>query len=434
MSANEDPRASIHKLKVIGFAVIAVLIGGVGGWAATSQLSGAVIAPGTIVVQSNVKKVQHPTGGIVGAIMVKEGDAVEAGQLLMRLDDTLTKATLGIVRSQLNELTAREARLLAERDGDEAIVFPDALTGRISEPAVTTAVAGEEKLFESRRRTRNGQKAQLRERISQTNEEIRGLSAQHAGKETEIKFIGEELVGVTDLYKRNLIPIIRYMQLQRDQAKLEGDRGHLIAEIARARVKISETELQVIQIDQDFRTEVLKELREAQGRIGELKERVTAAEDQLRRVDIVAPQSGTVHQLSVHTVSGVIANGETIMQIVPHADDLVVEAKVAPQDIDQLAIGAKTVVRIMAGNQRTMPDVEGALIRISADLTREPQTNLAYYVVRVSLDPQKIGRLGDLKLVPGMPAETFIQTQERTPLQYLLKPFQEQIARAFRER
>jgi len=224
------------------------------------------------------------------------------------------------------------------------------------------------------------------------------------------------------------------MQLQRDQAKLQGDLGHLIAEVARARVKISETELQVIQIDQDFRTEVLRELRDAQGRIAELRERVTAAEDQLRRVDIIAPQSGTVHQLSVHTVGGVIANGETVMQIVPRSDDLVVEAKVAPQDIDQLAVGAKTVVRIMAGNQRTMPDIGGALTRISADLTREPQTNLAYYVVRVALDPQETGRLGDLKLVPGMPAETFIQTQQRTPLEYLLKPFQEQIARAFRER
>ncbi|MBM3526825.1 MAG: HlyD family type I secretion periplasmic adaptor subunit [Alphaproteobacteria bacterium] len=410
------------------------MIGGVGGWAATSQLSGAVIAPGTIVVQSNVKKVQHPTGGIVGAIMVKEGDAVEEGQLLMRLDDTLTKATLGIVRSQLNELTAREARLLAERDGAGSIAFPENLTAQASDRSVAAATAGEEKLFESRRNTRNGQKAQLRERIAQTNEEIRGLSAQLSGKETEIKFIGEELVGVTDLYKKNLIPIIRYMQLQRDQAKLQGDLGHLIAEVARARVKISETELQVIQIDQDFRTEVLRELRDAQGRIAELRERVTAAEDQLRRVDIIAPQSGTVHQLSVHTVGGVIANGETVMQIVPRSDDLVVEAKVAPQDIDQLAVGAKTVVRIMAGNQRTMPDIGGALTRISADLTREPQTNLAYYVVRVALDPQETGRLGDLKLVPGMPAETFIQTQQRTPLEYLLKPFQEQIARAFRER
>lgn len=393
-----------------------------------------MIAPGTIVVQSNVKKVQHPTGGIVGAIMVKEGDAVEEGQLLMRLDDTLTKATLGIVRSQLNELTAREARLLAERDGAGSIAFPENLTAQASDRSVAAATAGEEKLFESRRNTRNGQKAQLRERIAQTNEEIRGLSAQLSGKETEIKFIGEELVGVTDLYKKNLIPIIRYMQLQRDQAKLQGDLGHLIAEVARARVKISETELQVIQIDQDFRTEVLRELRDAQGRIAELRERVTAAEDQLRRVDIIAPQSGTVHQLSVHTVGGVIANGETVMQIVPRSDDLVVEAKVAPQDIDQLAVGAKTVVRIMAGNQRTMPDIGGALTRISADLTREPQTNLAYYVVRVALDPQETGRLGDLKLVPGMPAETFIQTQQRTPLEYLLKPFQEQIARAFRER
>src|SRR5712692_6984445 len=331
-----DPRQVIRRLNLVGFAAMAVLIGGVGGWAATSQLAGAVIAPGSIVVESNVKKVQHPTGGIVGEILVREGDVVKEGQVVMRLDDTVTRATLGIVRSQLDELMSREARLLAERDGADALRFPESLTSRRDEKTLATAFAGEEKLFESRRQARIGQRAQLRERIAQINEEIRGLSAQHDAKEKEIQFIGEELVGVTDLYKKNLIPIVRFMQLQRDQARLNGERGQLIADIARAKGKVSETELQIIQLDQDFRTEVLKDLREAQGKIGELKERVTAAEDQLKRVDLRAPQTGTVHQLAVHTVGGVIGNGETIMQIVPRADELVVEAKVAPSDIDQV--------------------------------------------------------------------------------------------------
>jgi HlyD family secretion protein len=184
----------------------------------------------------------------------------------------------------------------------------------------------------------------------------------------------------------------------------------------------------------DFRTEMLKDLREAQGKIGELKERVTAAEDQLRRVDLRAPQSGTVYQLAVHTVGGVIGNGETIMQIVPHADELVVEAKVAPSDIDQLALGAAVTVRIMAGNQRTMLEVNGVLTRIAADVTRERESNQVYYLVRATLPEEQIRRLGDLKVVPGMPVEAFIQTHERTPLQYLLKPLREQIARTFRER
>jgi HlyD family secretion protein len=399
-----------------------------------------VIAPGTIVVESNVKKVQHPTGGIVGEILVKEGGEVEAGQVVLRLDDTVTKATLGVVRSQLDELMAREARLFAERDDAAAIAFPAQLTGARDDASAATATAGEEKLFESRRTARTGQRAQLRERVAQLNEEIRGLSAQLAAKESELDLIGKELVGVAELYQKKLVSISRYTQLQRDQTRLQGESGQFIAQIARARGKISETELQIIQLDQDFRTDVLKDLREAQGKIAELKERVTAAEDQLKRVDLRAPQAGTVHQLAVYTVDGVIGKGETLMQIVPRADELVVEAKVAPPDIDQVAVGAKAMVRIMAGNQRTQPEVMGLLTRVSADLTREqqqpnsPQPPQAYYTVRIALPPEEVARLKDIRLVPGMPAEVFIQTHERTPLGYLLKPLREQIARTFRER
>lgn len=434
MSAPDHPRSAIRKHILTGFAVIVVMIGGVGGWAATSQLAGAVIAPGSIVVESNVKKVQHPTGGIVGEIMVREGSEVVADQIVMRLDDTITKSTLGIVRSQLDELTAREARLLAERDWADVIEFPDELTKRGRDPSVKAAIAGEENLFKSRRGMRNGQKAQFRERKAQTNEEIVGLSAQRAGKESEAILIAEELVGVAELYKKNLIPIIRYMQLRRDQARIEGERGQLTADMARALIRIGETELQILQIDQVFYTDLLKVLQETRGKIAELRERVTAAEDQLKRIDIRAPQSGFVHQLAVHTVGGVIANGEVIMLIVPQSDDLVVEARVAPQDIDQLAVGARTVLRIMAGNQRTTPDVTGVLTRIAADLTKEQQTNHSYYTVRIAFDAKQMRQLGDLKLVPGMPAEAFIQTQDRTPLQYLLKPLHEQIAKTFRER
>jgi HlyD family secretion protein len=313
------------------------------------------------------------------------------------------------------------------------------LTDRRGDIGVATAVSGEEKLFESRRSARTGQRSQLRERIAQTNEEIRGLSAQQAAKETENELIGKELVGVADLYQKNLVSISRYTQLQRDQTKLQGERGQLIADSARARGKISETELQIIQLDQDFRTDVLKDLRESQGKIAELKERVTAAEDQLKRVELRAPQAGIVHQLSVHTVGGVIGNAETIMQIVPRADDLVLEAKIAPSDVDQVALGAKVTVRIMASNQRTTPDVAGFVTRISADLNRDQQGNSgqpapAYYTIRISLPAAEVARLKDIRLIPGMPAEAFIQTHERTPLEYLLKPLQEQIARTFRER
>ena len=444
-SQRHNPLPTIRKLNVIGLAMVVAFVGGVGGWAATSELSGAVIAVGTVIVESNVKKVQHPTGGVIKEILVREGSQVEEGQIVVRLDDTVTRATLGVVRSQLDENNARQARLLAEREGSDAIAFPHDLISRKNEASVATAVNGEEKLFEARRMARAGQRSQLRERVAQSNEEIRGLTAQSQAKEKEIALIGDELVGVTELYQKNLVSISRFMQLQREQARLSGERGQFIADVARSRAKISETELQIIQLDQDFRTEVLKDLRETQGKVTELVERMAAAEDQLKRVDIRAPRSGFVNQLTVHTVGGVIGNGETLMQIVPHGDDLIVEAKVAPQDIDQVEQGSHALVRIMSGNQRTMRDLQGILTHVSADLTRDPpseggpsgaggQASPPYYAVRVSLPPAELERLGDFRLVPGMPAEVFIETYARTPLQYLLKPLREQIARTFRER
>jgi HlyD family secretion protein len=441
-ATGHDPRRMIRKLNLAGLAISVALVGGVGGWAATAQLAGAVIAQGTIVVESDVKKVQHPSGGVVGEIFVKEGSEVEEGQVVLRLDDTVTRSTLGVVQSQLYELAARQARLLVERDDGDAIAFPAQLTARRDDASVATAIAGEEKLFESRASARRGQRSQLRERVAQTNEEIRGLTAQLAAKETELDLVGKELVGVTELYRKNLVSISRYSQLQRDETRLQGERGQFIADIARARGKISETELQIIQVDQDFRTDVLKDLREAQGKIAELKERLTAAEDQLKRVDLRAPQAGTVHQLAVHTVGGVIANGEVIMRVVPRADQLIVEAKVAPSDIDQVSWGAQAAVRILAGNQRTTPVLTGEVTLVSADIAREQpreQQNVGqpaqpYYTVRIRLPATEVARLRDIHLVPGMPAEVFIQTHERTALQYLLKPLHEQIARTFRER
>lgn len=438
MSGSSELHRAIRRLNLIGLGTVAILVLGVGGWAALAQLSGAVIAPGFVVVESNVKKVQHPNGGIVGQIFVKEGTQVEEGQIVVRLDDTVPRANLGIVRSQLDELLGRQARLSAERDLAEAIAFPEELTSRGGEPQVAAAISGEQKLFESRRQSRLGQRGLLQERIAQISEEVRGLSSQRKAKENEIGLIARELKGVTELFEKNLVSIVRYMALQRDQAKLEGEHGQLGADIARARGRISEIELQIIQIDKDFSTDVLKELREIDGRIAELKERMIAAVDQLRRIDIRAPQSGTVLQLSVHTVGGVIGAGETIMLVVPRLDQLVIEARVAPIDIDQIVQNAPVQVRIMAGNQRTTPSVSGLVSHISADLTRETgsagQPAQAYFLTRVSLNEDSLKGLGDFKLVPGMPAEALIETGVRTPLEFLLKPLQEQISRTFRER
>lgn len=418
----------------IGVVALLCLVGGLGGWAATAELAGAVISQGTVVVDSNVKKVQHATGGIVGEIFVRDGDRVASGDLLLRLDDTITRANLGIITSQLDELEVRKARLVTERDGDTEVALPTTISARMAEAAVLELVAGERLLFESRRTGREGQKAQLKERMAQLQREIEGLDAQQTAKTREISLIEKELVGLIELQGKSLVPSIRVMSLQRDEARLQGERAQHIAAVAQARGRIAEISLQVIQLDQDLRTEVTKELREVQAKMAELSERRIAAQDQLRRIDVRSPQAGVVHQMGVHTIGGVISPSEPIMLIVPEGEALVIEARVAPQDIDQVSPGQVSIVRFSAFNQRTTPELTGAVQRVAADLIREPQLNQGYFVTRIQLSSSELSRLGTLKLVPGMPAEVHIRTSERTPLSYLLKPLTDQFARAFTER
>jgi HlyD family secretion protein len=417
-----------------GLAVVALLTGGVGGLAATTELAGAVIAPGTMVVDTNVKKVQHPTGGIVGELRVRDGDRVKAGDVVVRLDETITQANRAIVVKSLNEMYARLARLEAERDDTAEARFPRELLARSGDPEVGRVIEGERNLFRLRKTARAGQKAQLKERIAQLKEEIQGLTGQIAAKKREIELIAQELEGVRDLWRKNLVQIQRVTALERDAARLEGERGHLIAATAQSKGKISEIELQIIQIDQDLRSEVAKELGEVQAKIAELVERKVAAEDQLKRIDIRAPQDGSVHQLNVHTVGGVITAGEAMMLIVPEADALTAEAKLAPQDIDQVRSGQSAVLRFSTFNQRTTPELNGTVSRVSADLTTDQRTGTSYYTVRIAIPEDEVARLGGLKLLPGMPLETFIQTGERTILSYLTKPFTDQAARAFKGR
>jgi membrane fusion protein, type I secretion system len=425
---------SIRSHVIAGIAAGIVLVAGVGGWAMTTELAGAVVGSGQLVVDSNVKKVQHPTGGVIGELRVREGDRVAAGDVLLRLDETVTRANLTIVIKSLDELSARQARLEAERDNAEAVAFPDALTARAGNLDVSRTMAGEQKLFELRKTSRQGQKAQLRERIGQLAEEISGLAGQADAKRREIELINRELEGVRDLWTKNLIPISRVTALEREAVRLDGERNQLTASVAQSKGKTTEIELQIIQIDQDLRTEVAKELAEIRGKTAELVERQVAAEDQLKRVDIRAPQSGVVLQLAVHTVGGVINPSEPLMLIVPEGDELTVEARVAPQDIDQLALGQPAVLRFAAFNQRTTPEIVGVVAKISADVTQDPKTGAAFYVLRITMPREQIARLGGLKLVPGMPVETFVQTGERTVMSYLVKPLHDQIMKAFRER
>ncbi|HWM49715.1 MAG TPA: HlyD family type I secretion periplasmic adaptor subunit [Xanthobacteraceae bacterium] len=423
---------SIRQHVIAGSAVVLLLAGGVGGWAATSEITGAIIAQGQIVVDSNVKKVQHPSGGIVGELRVRDGDKVKAGDIVVRLDDTVTRANLAIVTKGLNELLARKARLEAERDGAGKIKFPAELASS-NNPDVSLVMASEAKLFEARLASRNGQKAQLRQQIEQLKDEISGLAAQREAKTREIELIQRELAGVRELYQKNLVQLPRLTQLERETARIEGERGQIIATMAQARVKTSETELKIIQIDQDLASDVGREIREIDAKVGEFVERKVTAEDQLKRVDIRAPQDGTVFQSAVHTVGGVIQAGEPIMLIVPASDNLAVEAKANPQDIDQLRVGQTALLRFTNFNQRTTPEIFGTITRISADTTVDQRTGVSYYTVRIALIPDEVAKLEDVKLVPGMPVETFVQTGDRTVISYLAKPFLDQIKRAFRE-
>jgi HlyD family secretion protein len=427
-------RPSIRLHLIIGLAVVVILAGGLGGWASTAQISGALIAPGAIVVESNVKKVQHPTGGVVGEVLARDGDLVKAGDVVVRLDDTVTKASLAIVTKNLDGLLARGARLEAEQRGLDKITFPKALLDRADDPDVKNVMASETKLFEVRTTGRTGQKAQLRERITQLNEEIEGLSAQEKAKDQEISLVQKELAGVRDLYDKHLVQISRLTTLERDTARLNGERAQFIASRAQAKGKITETELQIIQVDKDLVSDVSKDLRETNDKIGEFVERKVTAEDQLRRTDIRAPQNGMVLQSTVHTVGGVITAGDAIMLIVPQSDDLQVEAKVNPQDIDKLQVGQKTLLRLSAFNQRTTPELNGQVTRVSPDVTTDQRTGQSYYTIRVSMPPEEIARLGEVKLIPGMPVEAFVQTGDRTLMSYLVKPLSDQLMRAFREK
>ena len=431
---NTPSQRSIRFHLIIGLAVVLVLGGGLGGWAATAQLAGALIAPGTVVVDTNVKKVQHPTGGVVGEVRVRDGDIVKAGDIVVRLDDTVTKAGLAIVTKNLNGLWARAARLEAEQRGSERIAFPPQLLEQMADDDVKNVIGSETKLFNVRSTGRVGQKQQLRERISQLNEEIAGLSAQEQAKTREIALVEKELVGVRGLFDQQLVQISRLTVLERDAARLAGERAQFIAARAQAKGKITEIELQIFQIDKDLVSEVSKDLRETNDKIGEFVERKVTAEDQLRRIDIRAPQDGVVLQSNVHTVGGVITAGDTLMLIVPQTDSLSVEARVNPQDIDKLLIGQKTVLRLTAFNQRTTPELNGEVSRVSADTTTDQRTGQAYYTIRISLPPSEVARLGDVRLIPGMPVEAFVQTGERTMLSYLAKPLSDQFMRAFREK
>ncbi len=401
------------------------IVFGVGSllWSGLAPLEGAVAANGMLVLENNVKKVQHPTGGVVGYLNVVEGKRVAAGELLVRLDETATRANLAVIVNDLHAAETRRARLLAERDGRETIEFPvDLVDKGKTDAAVAAIIDSELKVFQSRNVSRRGQKDQLRERIGQLQNEIEGQELQRTSAEIQVKVARAEQAELADLADKKLVPKTRLTALDREVARNDGALGDLVARIAQTRGKISETRIQIDQVDREKITEVTKDLRETETKISEFRERRIAAEDQLKRVEIRAPIAGVVQQLTAHTIGGVVSATDQLMVIIPDADHLIVEARVTPQDRDQLLLNQPTRVRFTSFNQRTTPEVLATLFRISGDVIRDTQTGVFYYNVGVRVLEDEIVKLNGIKLVAGLPAEAFFKTSDRTMLSYLFKP------------
>ena len=429
-----DTARSIRFYQLFALAVLLVLFGGLSAWAAISKIKGAVIANGVVVVETNSKKVQHRDGGIIAKINVKQGDLVIAGDLLAILDDTETRAELAIVEAVLTEFSAKRARLDAESIDAGKIDFPEFLTNRNSDPKIAKIMASQEKLFKSRRAAMAGQTEQLVQRIDQLNEEITGLTAQQESRQEQLRLINKELKSLKKLERKKLVRATRVLALEREAARLGGEAGNLTSQIARTKGRIGETKVQILQIDQDMRSKVLTELRDTQTRISELEERQVSANAKLSRISIRAPQTGYVHELDIHTIGGVIATGQTLMLIVPESDKLIIEAKVRPEDITQIHNGQQALVRLPSFDLRQTPQVTGNVEFVAADLTVPDPPDPSFYKVRLRMPAGEILKLGDVPLKPGMPVEVFVQTGERSPLSFLVKPLTDQFAHVFRER
>jgi HlyD family secretion protein len=423
-----------HEIQLKAAARVLIISASIaGGWAMLVPLSGAVVLPGTLVVESSVKKIQHPTGGVVAAIPVEDGMHVNAGTLLLRLDDTQLKANQKLVADQLDQVRVRIARLVAERDGTTVIHFPQQIADGSQQADIAHLVSSETALFDARGKARQGQKDLYASNIRQLQKQIDGLNAEIQSKTSQLTLIANELSGVQQLYAKGLVPLTRLTTLQRDSAQLEGERAQLVATVAETNAKIGQARLQITQIDQDFRSEVMKDLRESQDKEAELTEKNVAAKDQLDRIEIRAPTSGIIHQLAIHTIGGVIRPGDVIMEIVPDSDDLEIEGHLPPNEIDQVERRQRAYLRFSTLDRPTMPEVRGTVTYVSADLSHDERTNAGFYTVKIDLPEGERHRLDGMTLISGMPVEIFLQTGSRTMFSYLFKPISDQLHRMFNE-
>ena len=434
MNHKNPVRISTRAPLMLGALAIVTLLGGFGAWATLSQIAGAVVAAGEVEIEQNRQVVQHPDGGVVAEIQVKNGDFVEAGAPLIRLDGTLLQSELAIVEGQFFEILARRGRLEAERDGADTIVYPKELVDfAVGRPDIKALMVGQDRLFEARAENQANELSQLRRRREQIASQIEGIKSQRIAADSQLRLIGEELKDLKTLLDRGLTQAARVLSLEREEARLAGSAGQLDASRAEAEGRITEIDIEILKLGSSRREEATTQLRDLGYRELELAERRRSLIEQISRLEIRAPVSGLVHALQVTTPRSVIRAADPVLFLVPQDRPFIIAAKISPINIDEVTIGQPVTLRFADFDARTTSELFGQISSISADALVDERSKVSYYRAEVVLDPGEIEKLGGLKLVPGMPVEVFIRTGDRTPLAYLLKPLAEYFNRAFRE-
>lgn len=433
-SQSSIPRFSTTRPMFIGIAALIALVGGFGAWAALASIAGAVVAGGRIQVETSQQVVEHPDGGVVGEILVANGDRVAAGDVVLRLDDTLMKSERSILEGQLFELVARRGRLTAERDAAPEVRYDEELLARAAtDPSVAALIDGQTRLFIARRKTQAEQISQLHERQLQIREQISGAEAQAVALSRQSELIAQELVGQEKLYKQGLAQLNRLLSLQREEARLQGQVGELTAGMAESRGRIAEIEIQILQLSTQRQEDAITTLRDVQHQENQVRERLASLQETMARLEVRAPLGGLVHGLTVHAVRSVVRPAEPILYIVPSDSLLVIEARVQTIDIDQIHAGQPATLRFSSFSSRKTPEVNGRIRTVSADAFTDEATGASYYLARIDIDDGELDKLEGLELVPGMPVEAFMRTVDRTPLEFLTKPLTDYLSRAFIE-
>jgi len=417
----------------IGFLLIFCLITGFATWSFLAPIQGAVIAPGSVVVEGKPKTLQHLAGGVVGEIFVKDGDKVQAGDIVMRLDPTSLNANQNLLQKRLYETTARVSRLKAERDGKNRINWSVVFPSYEFNDDIMFILDDQTKLFKARRQAYTGEINQLQKQIEQSRQQSSGLKSQIASNDNQISLISKELSALKSLLEQGYVSQTRVLALEREQAALKGQIASYESDIARTETAIGEIEIQILQVRRMQLESILTELRTSESEINDLKEQLTTARNDVKQIDIIAPVSGTVHNMTITTIGGVITPANPIMDIIPDTGKLIIESQVEPASVDQVYVGQPTTIRLSAFNQRTTPELNGNVIGISANTLVDPINGFPFYKVKITIPEDELSRLNGLVLVPGMPAEAFMQTDKRSAMNYLLKPATDQLSRAFKE-